>query len=293
LGSQSHPDLNDFNEAVIFDNIDLVTEYLDAFPFNHWNRYDDYKVNPIHYVTSVEMAELLLEHGADKNLVTQDTNSTLLDFAIQSGLTDLRNFLLENNATLKTTDSEGKTPIVHCIEAQDPECVENILPNINQSQVLRPYNEQLGIGEKNDEISEMLRYQNVDLKTLSTLTSESSIDVQNYVDLIQTMLRLQDKLSEADMQKITDDQHQQKDFEKIDENLDDARSHSLDWNVEIFSELKGTFEDINTLAKTIMKTYNDQLPRIKSLESGKLIDEEIEQKLEILRTQLELDGFHG
>merc|ERR1711988_365631 len=282
------------NEAVIFDDIDLVKEYLNVFPFKHWNKYDEYNTNPIHYVTSVEMAEVLLEQGADINLVTQDTNSTLLDFAIQSEFTDLRNFLLQNNASLHTIDSEGKTPIVHCIEAQDPECVENILPNVNQSQILGIYNDQLQIDdEKNDEIGEMLRYKNVDLKTLSTLTSESSINVQNYVDLIQKMQRLQDVLTEADMLRITDDQHQQGDFDEIDENLDDARSHSSNWNVKIVSELKGTFEDINMLAKTIMKTYNQQLPRMKSLELGRLSDEEIERKLEILRIQLENDGFHG
>ena len=42
-----------------------------------------------------------------------------------------------------------------------------------------------------------------------------------------------------------------------------------------------------------MKTYNQQLPRMKSLELGRLSDEEIEHKLEILRIQLENDGFHG
>jgi hypothetical protein len=290
LGSQSQPDQNDFNDAVIFDDIDLVTQFLDAFPFNYWNKYDDIGANPIHYVTSVEMAKLLLHQGADMNLVTKDTNSTLLDFAIQSGHSDLRDFLLDHNANLDIKDSEGKTPIVHCIEAQDPQCVENILPNINKSSILGFWNGKVG---SNAEIGEMLRYDDVDLKTLSTLTSESSINVQNYVDLIQTMERIQDVLPQADMQKITDNLHQQKDFDKIDKNLDVARSHASKWNAEIFSELKTNFEDINTLAKTFMKTYNDQLPRMKSLLMGKLSDEYIEQKLEKQRRKLEVDGFQG
>ena len=78
------------------------------------------------------MLEVLRTYGIDIDVKTQDTKSTtLLQLAIKSGNDEVRDCLLEAKADVMVEDSDKRDPLANCIEEQDPECVEKILPLVD------------------------------------------------------------------------------------------------------------------------------------------------------------------
>ena len=105
---------------------------MKILPEDGLQQFDQYGHAPIHFVQSCKMLEILINHGIDIDTKTQDKASvTLLQLSIKSGNNEVRDCLLEAKANIEIEDSHKRTPIVNCIEEQDPECVKKILPLVD------------------------------------------------------------------------------------------------------------------------------------------------------------------
>ena len=63
----------------------------------------------------IEIAQLLIEKGADVNLANEQ-GVTALMFAAEKGRSDLALLFMEKGAALNAKDKEGQTAIVHAVE---------------------------------------------------------------------------------------------------------------------------------------------------------------------------------
>jgi ankyrin repeat protein len=88
---------------------------------------DEYGLTALHGVVGeehVEMAQLLIDHGADVNVHSED-GATPLHLAAYPGMVDL---LVRNGADINARNNDGETPLItHAMEPDGDEVVETLL----------------------------------------------------------------------------------------------------------------------------------------------------------------------
>ena len=98
--------------AITEDKLDLVKKLLKKG--SHLEIKDDYGYTPlleaVNYGASEEVIDLLLEHGADVNAVTED-KKTALHFAAQNDDEDMVRKMIEKGLFLDAEDKDGWTPL--------------------------------------------------------------------------------------------------------------------------------------------------------------------------------------
>ena len=92
----------------------------DALVAEPWciNSLDDTGFSPLHWATrsnTMQEVALLIQHGADIELRERYAGSTSLMLAVERGYEDLVSFLLENGASVRTTDFEGFGCLRYCL----------------------------------------------------------------------------------------------------------------------------------------------------------------------------------
>ncbi|NEQ99313.1 MAG: ankyrin repeat domain-containing protein [Cyanothece sp. SIO2G6] len=65
---------------------------------------------------NIIIVRMLLEHGADPNLVDGDTQKTALMFAVESNLAELVNLLISKGADPHVLDDQNRTPLMRAQE---------------------------------------------------------------------------------------------------------------------------------------------------------------------------------
>lgn len=127
------PTIEKLSLDIVYDKKDEVQAYLNAFPEYDLNQFDQHGHAPIHFVQTCQMLEILRNHGINLDTKTQDKMSTtLLQLSIKSGNDKVRDCLVEMKANVNVEDAEKKNPLAQCIEVQDLDCVEKLLPLVNK-----------------------------------------------------------------------------------------------------------------------------------------------------------------
>lgn len=123
------PDWNAAQNAVENGNIDTVRAYLDAggdvdkrggsgnmtlLMWAGFSRDDD-------------IAALLIERGADVNVIDSNCRGTALMWAVEAGATEVVRRVLEKNPVIDHKDSEGETALMYAAHRGDRQIVKMLL----------------------------------------------------------------------------------------------------------------------------------------------------------------------
>jgi len=106
--------------AAFFGHFILAQELLEKGADPNISANNPYKVAPLHSAcatSNLEMATLLIKHGADVN-AKQMHNVTPLHSAAHNGKTDLVQLLVDKGADINATMENGKTPLLMAEEAK-------------------------------------------------------------------------------------------------------------------------------------------------------------------------------
>ncbi|NOZ00145.1 MAG: ankyrin repeat domain-containing protein [Chloroflexi bacterium] len=112
--------------AAYFGHDEIVDYLLKAGAWVNATAKNDDRAMPLHAAAvgkHLEIARLLIEHGADPN-VPQRGGLTPLHISAQSGQVAMLKLLLFNGADLKVKNSDGKTPLDLAIAAENEEAID-------------------------------------------------------------------------------------------------------------------------------------------------------------------------
>lgn len=115
------------DEILAYFSSSLTIEQRDKSKNNPINDYDKDGLGAIHWASDRghhKILEILLQNGANVNLIDTDSGQTALHYAISCGHLDCIKTLLQNGANPNITDSDDVTCIDLANESEDPNIIE-------------------------------------------------------------------------------------------------------------------------------------------------------------------------
>ncbi|KAJ3325068.1 hypothetical protein HDU76_013251 [Blyttiomyces sp. JEL0837] len=107
-------------------DIQKVAKYLSKSNINV-NELDNAGYTPLHYAArqgKLEICKLLIQHGADVNIVTKGLNTTALYRACMGGHIGVVKYLLDKNADVNIVSSDGGVALLAAVESGNIELVK-------------------------------------------------------------------------------------------------------------------------------------------------------------------------
>lgn len=122
-----HAKEGNIDEMLAYVSTSLTIEQRDI-PKNHpINAYDDDGLGAIHWAADRghhSILDILLQNGANVNLIDKDSGQTALHYAISCGHLECIKVLMKFGANPKITDSDDVTAIDLANESEDPNIIE-------------------------------------------------------------------------------------------------------------------------------------------------------------------------
>ena len=103
-------------------NIEAVKQYIAAG--SDVNAKDNNGWTPLHYVANKEVAELLIDEGADVNKKISQEGITPLHFAAWQGRSEIAELLIAEGADVNAKDDGGRTPLDWAEEVEHTETAD-------------------------------------------------------------------------------------------------------------------------------------------------------------------------
>lgn len=231
----------------------------------------------------IMLVEKLLENGAEVN--ASSPGGTALHYAVHLGRTDLVSLLIQGGADLKSTDSNGQTPIDLCKKFG----YEAVLRKLTDFQALVEFIDGLPIPEYKDQLPEVKKIllKNGYFKWKLPELNEQALQK---LDIQTTGLRLRlaqefKSITDADPSKATVEAEEKKPTEAVSTEsfkteLTSGSNHWLISEGEVeFTELLGQ----GAAGKVYKGLYKNQVVAIKVLKAGSNKElEEFKQEFDII-----------
>ena len=127
------------------------------------------------------------------------------------------------------------------------------------------------------------------LPILSELTTESASQIQGYVNYVLGLSNFT-KITTPEVQQVSKDLWEE-DFGMADQHLHRAENNGIDWNISVYPSIKSLYLDLGNFRSTYLSGFEDIQPSLRSLQSGQVDEDQINEQIELEEMQWVAQGF--
>ena len=146
--------------------------------------------------------------------------------------------------------------------------------------------------------SRMIRYYDLNnlanssytaLPILSELTTESASQIQGYVNYVLGLSNFTE-ITTPEVQQVSKDLWEE-DFGMANQHLHRAQNNGIDWNISVYPSIKSLYLDLGNFRSTYLSGFEDIQPSLRSLQSGQVDEDQINEQIELEEMQWVAQGF--